>query len=89
MSSGRGFEQVAGDLLQLGVHFARREHAGAAGDHQRAAGEGAPAIRRAVGVAVDDLDPVGRDAELVGDELGERGAQALAVRAGADAQLRR
>ena len=78
---------MAGDVQELRTHLARRQQAGAAGDHQRAAGERAPAIGRAVGVAVNDLDALRRNAKLVGDDLGERGAQALTVRAGADAQF--
>ena len=87
MSPGCRFQHGAGDLDQLGAHLARRDQRGAAGNHQRPAGKGAPAIRRAIGVAVDDLDQVGRDAELVGDDLRQRRAQALAVRRGADAGL--
>ena len=83
----RRFQHMAGDLDQLGAHLARGDQRGAAGDHQRAAGEGAPAVRRAVGIAVHDFDHVGRDADLVGDDLRQRGAQALAVRRGADARL--
>ena len=77
---GRSFEQMAGDLDQLGANLSRGDQRGAAGNHQRAAGESAPAVRRAVGVAVHHLDHLGRDADLVGDDLGERRAQALAVR---------
>ena len=61
-----------------------RELAGAAGDHQRAAGEGAPAVRGAVGVAGNDADLLGRDAELVGDQLRQGRLQPLAVRRAAD-----
>ena len=57
--AGRRFQQVAGDLDQLGAHLARRDQRGAAGDHQRAAGEGAPAVGRGVGVAMHDLDRSG------------------------------
>ena len=77
----------------MALSFARTFRAassdGAAGDDQRAAGEGAPAIGRAVGIAVHDLDAVRRSSELVGDDLGERGAQALAVRRRADPRLDR
>ena len=69
------------------MHLARREHAGAAGDHKRAAGERAPAIGRAVGVAMHNPDAVRRDAKLVGDKLRERGAKALTVGTGADPQF--
>ena len=40
-------------LAQLCPHLARGQQRRAAGDHQRAAGERAPAIGRAIGVAVD------------------------------------
>ena len=78
---------MARDLDQLGANFSRGDQRGAAGNHQRTAGESAPAVRRAVGIAVHDLDHLGRDADLVGDDLGERRAQPLAVRRGADARL--
>ena len=81
------FQHGAGDLDQLGAHFARGDQRGAAGNHQRTAGERAPAVRRAVGIAMHDPDHVGRDAELVGDDLRQRGAQALSVRRRADARL--
>ncbi len=78
---------MAGDLDQLGAHFPGGDQRSAAGDHQRAAGEGAPAVRRIVGVAVDHLDLLRRDADLVGDDLRQRGAEALAVRRRADARF--
>jgi len=38
-----------------------------------------------VGIAVGDLDLLRCDSQFVGDDLGERGAQTLPVRRGADA----
>ena len=87
MSSGAASSIWLAILISLARTLLRGDQRGAAGDHQRAAGEGAPAVGRAVGVAVHDLDHVGRDADLVGDDLRQRGAQALAVRRGADARL--
>ena len=52
---------------------------GAAADDGAAAGEGAHAVGADLGVAVDDLNIVDADAELVGGELGEGRFQALAV----------
>ena len=54
------------------------------GDGRRARAVGAEAVRRAVGVAVADLDVLGRDPELLGHDLGERRLVALALGLGAD-----
>ena len=51
---------------------------------RRAAAVGAEPERRAVGVAVDHLDVLRRDAELLGDDLGERRLVALALGLAAD-----
>ena len=48
---------------------------------------GAHADRGLVGVAVDHLDVLDRHAELLGDQLGERGLVALAVGVGAGEHL--
>ena len=61
-----------------------REFTGAAGDDQGTAGERAPAIGRAIGVAVHDADTRRLQAELVGDQLRERRGEALAVGRGTD-----
>ena len=55
-----------------------------AGDRRRPRGVGAQAVRRGVGVAVLDLDVRDREAELLGDDLGERRLVALALRLDAD-----
>ena len=70
---------MAGDLDQLGADFPGRDQRGAAGNHQRAAGESTPTIGRCVSVAVRDLDHVGWYADFVGDDLRQGGAQALAM----------
>ena len=87
ISSGDGLQHMARHLDQFGTDLLRREQAGATGDHQRTAGEGTPAIGRAIGVAVDDLDELRIDPDFIGDDLRQRGAQSLAVRRGADTRL--
>ncbi len=84
---GRRLEQETCHLHELGPHLVRCQQRSATGDDQRPAGEGAPAVRRAIGIAVHDLDAVRRGAELVGDDLRQRGAQALAVRGSSDPRL--
>ena len=71
-------EQMTGETRELRPQLRGREP-GAAGDDQRAAGERAPAIGRAIGVAVHDADTRRLQAELVGDQLRERRGEALAV----------
>ncbi len=74
----RDFEHMRGELLALADDDAARfvERRAADRDGARAAGE---PRGRAVGVAHDDVDAVGIDAELVGDELLVGGVQAGAV----------
>ena len=64
---GGRLQYLAGDRLQALAQRRYRSLVIAAGDHQRAAGESAPAVGAAVGVAGDDPDLFGRDADLVGD----------------------
>ena len=80
----RRLQQVGRDLLRLVDHLVHRLDDGRAADRERARAVGAHAERDLGGVAVDDLDVLDRDAEAVGDELGERRlvALAVAVRAG-------
>ena len=85
MSSVGGLQHVARHDEKLLADLARRQHRSAAGNDQRAAREGAPAIGRAVGVAMHDAHVLRRHADFVGDDLGERRAQPLPVRARADA----
>jgi hypothetical protein len=83
----RGLQHIAGNRDELLADFLRRQQSGAAGDDKRAAGECAPAIGRAVGVAVHDAHIGRHDADRVSDDLRKRCRQALAVRACADAGL--
>ena len=85
--AGSRLEQDARHLRELGPHLARRQEARAAGDHERAAGKCAPAVGRAVGIAVHDLDALRRSAEFVGDDLRQGRAQTLTVRGCTDARL--
>ena len=68
-----------GDDLRLVADLAGDQRRGRAGHRRRPAAVGAEAERGLVGVAVDDLDVVRRDAELLGDDLGERRLVALAL----------
>ena len=86
---GRGLEVVRGDLLGLVDQLHGRAGDRLAADGQRARAVGAEAERAGAGVAVDDVDHVGRDPEPVGDDLRERRVQALAVRRGARVDGRR
>ena len=74
---GRVLERRRRDDLGLLAHPLGDDRRGGAGHRRRARAVGAQAERRVVGVAVDDLDVLGRDAELVGDDLGERRLVAL------------
>ena len=67
-------------MVLRGERGDRNHRGGRAGDRRGAAAVGAEAERRLVGVAVDDLDVLRRDAELLGDDLGERRLVALALR---------
>ena len=82
----RGFEHVGRDLLGLGLDLVERLDDRRHADRARARAVGAHAELHLVGVAVDDRDVVDRDAEPIGDELGEGRLVALAVgvRAGED-----
>ena len=82
------FEQVRGDLLRLVGELARHHRGGRAADRRRARRVGAEAVRRVVGVALHHLDVGDRDAELVGDDLGERRLVALALRLHAELEDR-
>ena len=77
-------EQVGGDLAALGDHLVDRLDDRGAAHRDRARAVGAHAEQDLAGVAVDDVDVLQRDAELVGDHLGKGGfvALAVAVRAG-------
>ncbi len=79
-----GLEQVRRELAGLRLDLARRDRGGRAGDRGAARGVRAEAVGRGVRVAVLDLDVRDREAELLGDDLGERGLVALALRLDAD-----
>ena len=83
---GPRLEHRGRDQPRLVAHLARDDRDRRAGHRRRAAAVGAEPVRRLVGVAVADLDVLGRDAELLGDDLRERRlvALALGLRAEAD-----
>src|SRR4029079_12533678 len=54
--AGCGLKQMTRYLEQLGADLSRSDQRGPPGNHQRSAGEGAPTIGRAIGVAVHHLD---------------------------------
>ena len=89
MSSGAASRLCAAIALTLSTSLHGRAGDRLAADGQRARAVGAEAERAGAGVAVDDVDHVGRDAEPVGDDLRERRVQALAVRRGARVDGRR
>ena len=78
---------MACDLKQLGPQLLCRDQAGAAGNHQRAAGKGSPPIGRAVGIAMYDSDLRRLYSNLIGDDLGQRRSQPLPVRRRPDPRL--
>src|SRR4029077_1846453 len=77
---GVRFEEMRGNELRLLADLARRDRGRAAGDWRAAAGVGAEAIWRGVGVALFDGDVADREAELLGDDLRERRLVTLALR---------
>ncbi len=84
-----GFEHVGGDLLGLGLDLVERLDDRRHADGARARAVGAHAELHLVGVAVHDRDVVDRNAEPVGDKLGERGLVALTVAVRASENLDR
>ena len=83
----RRLEQVRRDRPGLGDHLLRGVHDGDAADDQRARAVGVQPLVRDLGVAVQHLDVLERDAELVRDDLAPRRLVALAVRRDADDHL--
>ena len=75
-----GFQQMGGDLLALGDDLVHRLDERAAAHRQRARAVGAHTEGDLVRVAMHDLDRLDRDAEPVGDELGEGRLVSLAMR---------
>ena len=84
---GRGLQQNAGHGREFRADLARRHQCGTTGDDHGATGESAPAVWGAVGIAVHDLDAVGRCSELIRNDLRQRGAQPLTMGGCADACL--
>ena len=80
---GGCFEQVGGDLLALLDDLVDASRDRRTADGGAAAAVGAHAELDQVGVAVDDLDRLRRDAEPVGDDLGEGRLVTLSVGGGA------
>ena len=78
------FEHVGGDHLRLGLDLAAGHRGRGAGDRRRARAVGAEPVGRGVGVAVLDLDVVGRQPELGRDDLGVGRLVALPLRLGAE-----
>ena len=72
-------EQVRRDLAAPVAQLPSHQHGRGSGHRGRAAAVGAQPVRRAVGVAVDHLDVLGVDADLLGDDLGERRLVTLAL----------
>ena len=66
-------------ILRLVADLARDQGGGRAGHRRGPAAVGAEPERRLVGVAVHHVDVVGRDAQFLGDDLGERRLVALAL----------
>ena len=75
---------MGGDGEHLVSHDQRGLARGATGDDRDAAAAGAGAVGRRLRLALDDRHVVVLDAELVGDDLGHRRLDALAVRRGAE-----
>ena len=84
---GVRLELVGGDLLGLVDHLVARHGDGDAADGQRPRAVGVEAERRDRRVAVQHVDVVGADAELVGDDHRPRRLVPLAVRRGAGDDL--
>src|SRR4051794_7560981 len=84
--SGRGFEDVRGDLLALIDHLRGRLHDGGAAVHDRFRAAGAAAREQLVAVALEEADAFKRDAEFVGQDLREGRGMTLSIieRAGDD-----
>ena len=84
---GVAFEQHARGGGQMLLDLPAGLHGRRSAGGQGAAGEAAEAVRAGVGVALDDGDPLGADAELPGHEMGDGGlvAGSRADDAGQDA----
>ena len=74
-----GFEELGRDLLRLVPDLHRLAEGVHAAARRRAAAEGADTVPDERGVALDDLDHLHRNLELVGHQLGIRRLVSLAV----------
>ena len=74
-----GFHQVSRNFLGLGFNFVQRTHDGCTAHRDGARAVSAHAERNTAGVAVHDVDLVGREAQACGHHLCKRGFVALAV----------
>ena len=79
-----GLQQMGGDQLALGDDLVGGAVERRAADRNRARAEGAGAVRDGIGVALDDLDLLDRDAQLRRQDLREGRGVALAVIVGAE-----
>src|SRR6185312_13244102 len=75
---------MSGQLARLVADLARRDGRGGTCHRRRARRVRAEPVGRGVGIAVFDLDVAHREAELLGDDLGERRLVPLALRLDAD-----
>ena len=85
---GPRLEHRRRDHARLVAHLARDDRHRPARHRCGAAAVGAEPVRGLVGVAVAHLHVLGRDPELLGDDLGERRLVALALGLGAEADHR-
>ena len=74
------FEHVGRDFAGLGVDLSRGQGDGGTGHGGRTRTIGAQAVRRGAGVALFDLNHLGRNAQLGGDDLRVGGLVTLALR---------
>ena len=81
---GAGLKEMRGDVPGLLLDLAGGDGRRGAGDRRRARRIRPEPVRRGVGVALLDLDVRDREAELLGDDLRERGLVTLALRLDAE-----
>ena len=79
-----GFQRLGGDLLQLAAELAGGALDADAAGRDRSRAAGAETGGDLVGVALQDMDALGRQPELLGDQLRIGGLMALPARLGAD-----
>ena len=84
---GRALERGSGNDAGLVAHTPGHDRRGPAADRCRSRAVGAEAERGVVGVALNDFDILGWNAQLLGDDLGEGRLMPLALRDTAEPQL--